>query len=485
LFQIRRGFYFTTYSKRGNTKKNGDTGLDRKEGKKLLNLKMKEVRKNWLIVFLFFASSFNGLSQPGDITVINCNKLNPGLNDNYNFNFIKQPLANKKYVFLGENEHGDGETLLLKTKLIKYLHDSLGFDVLLLEYGLYETAEAWNNLSLKKDSATGILSYLKYFTGDIIGLDDIYLGRYLEDQFNKSTPLQIGGIDINWASIYQNNFPIDLRKILANHHFDFTNAINRAYYDDFCAMYNRTVKTYNVLNLKNLFDGVDLKRAQIAGNHLINFIQNDCKDEKACRWITQCIKSELAFYKSSSLRLAGAQLSKYQDYNFRDSMMGENLNVLIKYIFPGKKIIISTSTVHMTKQTEQLWYDSIFFNYKSMMRHVDKQILDSSYCLPFIRYEGSTGKPGFVNFNYVRQIRPGNSNSIEFRLSQDCEYCFIDYSSNAASRSYIEGLGMSPIRDDILKANWFSIYNGIFFVRKMSPVKIFLMADRIYRNKGG
>lgn len=38
---------------------------------------------------------------------------------------------------LGEMTHGDGATFKLKTEIVKYLHEELGFNVLILEDGMY------------------------------------------------------------------------------------------------------------------------------------------------------------------------------------------------------------------------------------------------------------------------------------------------------------------------------------------------------------
>ncbi|MCW5936307.1 MAG: erythromycin esterase family protein [Fimbriimonadaceae bacterium] len=53
--------------------------------------------------------------------------------------FLRQELRGKSLVQLGEATHGTAEFYLLKTRLVKFLHDELGYDTLILESGALET----------------------------------------------------------------------------------------------------------------------------------------------------------------------------------------------------------------------------------------------------------------------------------------------------------------------------------------------------------
>src|SRR5262249_30230837 len=59
---------------------------------------------------------------------------------------IRKAIGEARIVFLSEQSHGDGATFHARTRLIKFLHQKCGFDVLAFESGLYDCRKAWELL---------------------------------------------------------------------------------------------------------------------------------------------------------------------------------------------------------------------------------------------------------------------------------------------------------------------------------------------------
>ncbi len=59
---------------------------------------------------------------------------------------LRETLADVRLVLLGEADHQSGSDFLAKTRLVKFLHQELGFDVLAFESPMYDMKVAWDSL---------------------------------------------------------------------------------------------------------------------------------------------------------------------------------------------------------------------------------------------------------------------------------------------------------------------------------------------------
>ena len=104
-------------------------------------------------------------------------------------------VGNRRIVLLTEATHGDGATFELKTRLVKYLHERKGFDVLFVESGMYDLARIQQRQAAGGDSismqAPGRIFYM--FSRTVPG--QLVL-RYADATRATATPLALWGHDV-------------------------------------------------------------------------------------------------------------------------------------------------------------------------------------------------------------------------------------------------------------------------------------------------
>lgn len=119
--------------------------------------------------------------------------INSGDNDFSDLEPLHDALKDVRLVLLGEADHGSGSDFLAKTRLVKFLHQELGFDVLAMEAPMYDMTVAWDSL---KSGAPARESFALGALGQWHGSEQMQpLIEYISKESAGNQPLELAGFD--------------------------------------------------------------------------------------------------------------------------------------------------------------------------------------------------------------------------------------------------------------------------------------------------
>lgn len=124
-------------------------------------------------------------------------------------------VGDRSLVLLTEPTHGDGATYQLKTRLVKYLHERKGFDVLFIESGMYDVARIQQRVAAGGDSISAQAPGRIFYMVSRTDAGQLVL-KYVDATRATATPLALWGHDVpmDGADSVQHLLP-DLQAFLA------------------------------------------------------------------------------------------------------------------------------------------------------------------------------------------------------------------------------------------------------------------------------
>ncbi|CAN7693243.1 erythromycin esterase family protein [Pseudoduganella sp. LjRoot289] len=244
-------------------------------------------------------------------------------------------IGKARIVALGEQTHGAREEYLLKTRLLKFLHQKMGFDVLLLESGFYDIARLAERVERGEkldDIAPGNVFFMYANSAEGRGML-----RYVDQQRALGRPMALGGIDSQHTGALSKAEL--LTRLQAYLHTTAPALANGAAW----RQYARTAQPL-----------LEMQRTPPSSAEQAAFRQHAAalKDALCASGPAKPPEPQGAAFWCQTVKSVDAQAASYwsadHDYQ-RDNQMGDNAIWLADRLYPGRKVVIWAHTVHVAR----------------------------------------------------------------------------------------------------------------------------------------
>jgi erythromycin esterase-like protein len=397
--------------------------------------------KKIFLTLLFSAFHFISNGQNTTLKVLNLPE-NPTNDD---FSFLKEELKGVQVLMLGEKTHFDGNVFEMKTKIIQYLHQELGFNTIAFESGVYDVWMAQNEIN----KGTYVQQALKNSLFSIWSETNEFQSFVRFYDANKSN-LKLFGFDNQITGKYgEETLFINLFEYCNTNQLELK--LDRGDLE----------LLIESINSSSVFDENDISYSQYKSSfeNLLKAIAKKPKTEASFYW-TQTIKSLLALGENCYSKKAQI-LSPFiptSDYNIRDKQMADNLLEYIK-THPNEKIICWGANQHFVNDMSSV-STPVLKDFVPMGSYIKKTLKENVYSLAAVTAADSIFLGGKWNKTLI------DNKSFEYYLrSKKTPHMFISSKQEEMEKPQLNRL-FSP--EFFVEAKLNSIHDGYFYFNTVS-----------------
>jgi erythromycin esterase len=390
---------------------------------------------------------------------------------------IRDAIGDRRIVLLSEPSHGDGAIFHARTRLIKFLHQKCGFDVLAFESGLYDCRKAWELLCEGKMSHRDAVAH---------GVFDIWVSsqevqpliEYLGQQAKGNHPLEICGFDCQFtAQASAKYLPAEIDAFLKKLPSDALGAPDRATVVKGC---ERLVRPATGLDKAEEAAFAACRRALEAVHPSPRLSVAEIS------FWRQFIESATALGEAQPALKTGLTKGGQSYGNIRDPQMAKNFIWLAQQAFPKRKIIVWAAAFHMMRNQKRVAMidppgatsgtTKVFPYIKvtTMGNEMWPALGKETYSIFFTAAEGEFGMYRLAKARKIPRLPPGSLES--YFTKAGCKNAFLDLSRAGSDGAWLKKrLIARPLGYGDYEADWTQVCDGVFFTRTMyrsTPIRV-------------
>ncbi|WP_333880630.1 erythromycin esterase family protein [Lysinibacillus capsici] len=328
---------------------------------------------------------------------------------------LKPLLHDKRIVFLGESSHGVAQFNLAKTRLIQFLHQDMGYNVLAFESGMGNVMNAQGQidkqaaLQTMKDAIFGV-----WWTKETLPLFD-----YAKSTQATEQPLVLTGFDIQQQGAFTNGDWLQNPKLAQQFNeaekqlAEWSSGKDLKGYQKVKAT---IIDVYKQVKSQIQFKEKELQAAYPKEPHIVKLMDRTLADRirLADEYIELTIQSNIDIEQNNIE-------SFLQTMEWRDQAMMENLLWLAEEVYPTEKFIVWAHNDHIRKAQSEVMGSP--YPVKLMGERLPDIYKKYSYVLGLYMTSGETAN----NMGEPMPVLPPVKGSIEDILSSTNKpYTFID-----------------------------------------------------------